>query len=82
MGVVIGIIIGFESRDTRAPATPAHGGRARLTQMAVFGRIPILLSDDTGLSYDGDAARDKINPLDGQCNRVSDTLGATGRRSQ
>jgi hypothetical protein len=70
MGVVIDIIIGLQGGAARAPARPDHGACACLTKLAIFGRIPILLSDDTAPSYDGDPARDKINPPAGRAPRL------------
>ena len=64
--MVIGIIIGLQRRGARAPTAPAPWASAWLTKLAVFGRIPTLLSDDTAPSYDADAARDKINQTDRQ----------------
>jgi hypothetical protein len=62
MGVVIGIIMVLESRAARAPSQAAKWASAWLTMLTVFGFIPILLSNDTGVSYDGEAAREKVNP--------------------
>ncbi len=67
--MVIGIIIGLQRRGARAPTTPAPWASAWLTKLAVFGRIPILLSDDTAPSYDADAAADKINQTEREAPR-------------
>jgi hypothetical protein len=53
MGLVIGIIIGLESRAGRAPEPAATGASAWLMSVLVFGCIPFLLSNDTACSYAG-----------------------------